>query len=79
VRLIDADSFLGFMTALEEAGAEHISFDDLKKFISEQRTAYDMDKVVRRIKDIPHGAILNVEREHEILDIVCSGGVGNSD
>ncbi len=79
MRLIDADSFLGFMTALEEAGAEHISFDDLKKFISEQRTAYDMDKVVRRIKDIPHGAILNVELEHEILDIVCSGGVGKSD
>ena len=32
MRLIDADSFVGFMTALEEAGAEHISFDDLKKF-----------------------------------------------
>ena len=39
MRLIDADSFLGFMTALEEAGAEHISFDDLKKFISEYRGA----------------------------------------
>ena len=36
MRLIDADNFIGFMTALEEAGAESVSFDDLRKFIQEQ-------------------------------------------
>ena len=36
MRLIDADKFMEFMTALEEAGAEHVSFDDLRKFMDEQ-------------------------------------------
>ena len=64
---------------MEEAGAEHVSFGDLRKFIYEQRTAYDVEKVAQRIKNITHGAILNVELEHEILDIVYSGGVNISD
>lgn len=36
MRLIDADNFIEFMTALEEAGAEYVAFDDLRKFIDEQ-------------------------------------------
>lgn len=79
MRLIDAHSLVEFLTNLEEAGAEHVSFDDLRKFIYEQRTAYDVEKVAQSIKNIPHGAILNVELEHEILDIVYAGGVNISD
>ena len=79
MRLIDARSLVEFLTNLEEAGAEHVSFGDLRKFIYEQRTAYDVEKVAQRIKNIPHGAILNVELENEILDIVYSGGVNISD
>lgn len=85
MRLIDADSFLGFMTALEEAGAEHISFDDLKKFISEQRTAYDVDNIVKRLEDMKYVMMGNygVRREvvnfNDLVKLLKSGGVGNSD
>lgn len=51
MRLIDADDFLKFMMALEEHGAEHISFDDLRKFIEEQPTAYDVDKIVGQLEE----------------------------
>ena len=33
--MIDENKFMEFMTALEEAGAEHVSFDDLRKFVDE--------------------------------------------
>ena len=33
--MIDEKKFMEFMTALEENGAEHISFDDLRRFIDE--------------------------------------------
>lgn len=33
--MIDEKKFMQFMTSLEEAGAEHVSFDDLRKFIDE--------------------------------------------
>lgn len=85
MRLIDADSFLGFMTELEEAGAEHISFDDLKKFISGQRTAYDVDKIVKRLEDMKYVMMGNYGVRREVVNfddsvkIVKSGGVDNSD
>lgn len=31
--MIDEKKFMEFMTVLEEAGAEHVSFDDLRKFV----------------------------------------------
>lgn len=37
-------------------------------------TAYDVDKVIEKIRNIPHGAILNIELEEEIIEIVKSGG-----
>ena len=49
MRLIDADNFMGFMVSLEEAGAEHVSFDDLRNFIKNQPTAYDINKVIEKI------------------------------
>ena len=85
MRLIDADSFVDFMTALEEAGAEHISFDDLKKFISGQRTAYDVDKIVKRLEDMKYVMMGNYGVRREVVNfddsvkIVKSGGVDNSD
>lgn len=36
--MIDRAKFLNFIAALEEAGAEHVSFDDLRKFIEEADT-----------------------------------------
>ncbi len=79
MRLIDADNFIGFMTALEEAGAESVSFDDLRKFIQEQPTAYDVDQVVERIKGLDLGGYNMIEdgkyalvRKSEVLEIVKS-------
>lgn len=34
--MIDEKKFMQFMAVLEEAGAEHVSFDDLRKFVDEQ-------------------------------------------
>ena len=34
--MIDERNFMEFMTELEEAGAEHASFDDLRRFIENQ-------------------------------------------
>lgn len=33
--MIDEKMFMEFMTALEDAGAEHVSFDDLRKFVDD--------------------------------------------
>lgn len=33
--MIDEKKFMDFMLALEDAGAEHVSFDDLRNFIDE--------------------------------------------
>ena len=33
--MIDEKKFMEFMTELEDAGAEHVSFDDLRKFVDE--------------------------------------------
>lgn len=33
--MIDEKKFMEFMTALEDAGAEHVSFDNLRKFVDE--------------------------------------------
>lgn len=33
--MIDKKMFMEFMTALEDAGAEHVSFDDLRKFVDD--------------------------------------------
>lgn len=34
--MIDEKRFMQFMAALEKAGAEHVSFDDLRKFVDEE-------------------------------------------
>lgn len=49
-RLIDADNFKEFLQKLQEADAESVSFDDLHKFLDEQQTAYDPDKVVEQLE-----------------------------
>ena len=33
--MIDEKKFMEFMTALEDAGADHVSFDDLRKLVDE--------------------------------------------
>lgn len=33
--MIDEKKFMEFMSELEEAGAEHVRFDDLRKFVDE--------------------------------------------
>lgn len=50
-------------------------FRDVLERIKSQPTAYDSDKVVKKIRNLPHGAVLNVELEDEIIGIVKAGGV----
>ena len=50
-RLIDADNFKVFLHNLQDAGAEHVSFENLHKFLDEEPTAYDVDKVVEQLED----------------------------
>ena len=35
---------------MQDAGAEHVDFDDLHKFLDEQPTAYDLENVVEQLK-----------------------------
>ena len=80
MKLIDADDFIEFMTALEDAGAEHILFDDLRKFINNQPTAFDLESVIKQFEQrignyknlnsdeqIVDAAIKEIERDLEIL------------
>ena len=46
---------------------------EMQDLIDSQPTAYDVDKVIDKIRNIPHGAILNVALEEEIIEIVKSG------
>lgn len=55
----------------------HGEYQHFYKTIAETPTAYDVDKVIEKIREIPHGAILNVELEEEIVEIVKSGGVAD--
>ena len=50
MRLIDADNFKKFLHNLQDAGAEHVDFYDLHKFLDEQTTAYDVENVVEQLK-----------------------------
>lgn len=47
MKLIDTDKFMKFMGVLQEAGAEHISFDNLEKFINEQAIELDIEELER--------------------------------
>jgi len=59
MRLIDADDLIVFFTNLEKAGAEYMVFAEAKRFVNEQHTAYDVDKVVERLELLSEDAEYN--------------------
>lgn len=75
MRLIDADK----TNPSDVIGDNNEFASDIRKamqdLIDSQPTAYDVDKVIDKIRNIPHGAILNVALEEEIIEIVKSGYV----
>lgn len=78
MRLIDADKFIEDLgldeeNAREDNLGEIVTLEDFDR----QETAYDVEKVIKKIREIPHGAILNVELEEEIVEIIKSGGVAD--
>lgn len=80
MRLIDADAFiehcgLDAENAREENLGDIVTLEDFDR----QPTAYDLDKVIENIRNIPHGQVLNVELESEIIKIIQSGGVDSGD
>lgn len=72
MRLIDADK----INPSDVIGGNNEFASDIRKamqdLIDSQPTAYDVDKVIEKIRNIPHGAILNVALEEEIIEIVKS-------
>lgn len=52
---------------------EHFHFLTL---VNKQPIAYDVDRVVEQLRHLPHGAVLNVEFEDDIISIVKGGGQG---
>lgn len=76
MRLIDADEFIEYLgldaeNSREDNLGEIVTLEDFDR----QPTAYDVDKVMDDIRNIPHGEPLNVELEEEIVEIVKSGGL----
>lgn len=63
--MIDEKMFMEFMTALEDAGAEHVSFDDLRKFVDEFTKIDDWIPCSERLP----------EKHADVL--VSFGGCGN--
>lgn len=79
MRLIDADNFKKFLHNLQDAGAEHVDFDDLHKFLDGQTTAYDVDKVVEKLKyniisQIGKDGVTRIPLD-KAIEIVKGGGV----
>lgn len=48
MRLIDADDFKNFLKALTDAGAP---YEEVIKLLDRQETAYDVDMVVKKMKE----------------------------
>ena len=88
MRLIDVDNFKKFLHNLQDAGAEHVDFDDLHKFLDEQPTTYDVDKVVENLEEVKNKdteiALDEAQKErcfwyaqgmNRAIEIVKGGGV----
>lgn len=50
---------------------EHVHFI---KMVYDQPTAFDKEKVIKEIRNVPHG-YYNVDTENEIIGIVEKGGI----
>lgn len=77
--MIDEKKFMEFMTTLEEAGAEHVSFDDLRKFMDEQPKIGEWIPCRERLPE-ESGEYLTTTRcdgkiNIEISEIDCDGKV----
>ncbi len=84
MKLIDADDFIAFMNELEAAGAENVSFNDLRHLMEKQPTAYDVEAVVREMKKksrkmstvaVPH-TYYRAIGTNVCESIIRSGGIG---
>lgn len=67
MRLIDADEYKGkcICNYLYSGVTELVEVDAVP-------TAFDLEGTIERIRDIPHGSVLNVELENEIIEILKS-------
>lgn len=67
MRMIDADNLIEFFTNLEKAGARSMVFADAKRFVNEQPTAYDVDKVVERLENCADSTTFRYDKETGVL------------
>lgn len=75
IKIIDELGYINCYDGKDYAANSRV--DKIRQKIVEMSASYDVDKVIKKIREIPHGAILNVELEEEIVEIVKSGGVQN--
>ncbi len=73
MRLVDIDDERLWDILFNEACVEGQQAERIDKEL-ENIICYNVDKVVEKVRNIPHGQILNVELESEIIEIVKAGG-----
>jgi hypothetical protein len=78
MRLIDADSLKKFLTKLYEAGAP---YDGIIELLDKQPTAYDVDKVVKELEELPQCSTWNHNSNNidriKAINIVKAGGTND--
>ena len=80
-RLIDADNIIasGKYIKTNDKFEPYIMIDDLIKLLEEQPTAYDIDKVVEELKELPKCSTWNHNSDNidrnKAIEIVKHGGV----
>lgn len=73
--MIDEKKFMEFMTALEDAGAEHVSFDDLRKFVDEFPKIGDWILIEEKLP--PDGQRVLLSCSYMMFDYVTVGTIEN--
>ena len=78
MRLIDADKLYDWVrTECNPYGKPTIDFESgcrMLDIIKRMPTAFDKEKVIKEIRNVPHG-YYNVDTENEIIGIVEKGGI----
>lgn len=63
-----------FFTHTNEDSPEHYAYGVALKEIREHPVAFDKERVIEQIRNVPHG-YYNVDTEEEIVEIIEKGGI----
>lgn len=75
LRKLSSGEFDGCSVIYDSDGfPTHISLVGIKNIIKTMTAAFDKEKVIEEISNVPHG-YYNVETKNEIIEIVKKGGI----